>query len=112
MKFKIQCSCMGFCLIFISYSLVYRMSKTAVFPEYLDKCKCAIDFIQQVNKQEVNIVLHCRNNISIICFRSILQLIYILLLLNFFIFGANGNTKAYFWGSCGSYKVLICPSTN
>ncbi len=55
------------------------MSKTAVFPEYLDKCKCAIDFIQQVNKQEVNIVLHCRNNISIICFRSILQLIYILL---------------------------------
>ncbi len=104
MKFKIQCSCMGFCLIFISYSLVYRMSKTAVFPEYLDKCKCAIDFIQQVNKQEVNIVLHCRNNISIICFRSILQLIYILLLFFFFFLEQMGIQKHTFGVPAGLIK--------
>ncbi len=45
----------------IKNSYIYIMHKWCCFPQYLHKCKCDIDFIQQVN-----IVLHYRHNI--VCF--------------------------------------------
>ncbi len=55
----------GFVFIFIGFFLfiyyficitdMIRDMKCAFFPEYLHKCKCNIDFIQQFNKQAVSI---------------------------------------------------------